>query len=604
MTPSNRNANMPTGGDLLSLLVEQDEITKEQADLVRRRMRRAQVSPQQALMDLGFSSEEVIFQTLANCQGLPFTELAAEEIQDEARNAVSAKVAFNYKFVPLQLDRKVLTAAFSEPPNMRNREQLRVLLGARLNPVIATPSSIRRALKQIYGIGADTVMQIRKDRGTQERADAVVFDGFQQQDLEAAEDEETASIIHLVNQLLIEALELEATDIHIEPFQNEVKVRYRIDGMLRDIPTPPDMRELHNAIVSRLKIMSNLNIAEQRLPHDGRIRAHIGEEEFDLRVSILPTRFGETLCLRILNRSAIFLEMTELGLHKRNLKILTQLVELPHGIILVTGPTGSGKTTTLYSALARIRFGERKIITVEDPVEYQLEGTSQIQIRADIGLTFARGLRSILRHDPDVVLVGEIRDSETADIAIRSALTGHLVFSTLHTNDSVGAVNRLIDMGVEPYLVAASLVASLAQRLVRRICPHCREEDTLIKPNIRREIAEANDLELHEIQAFYGTGCNECNGSGYRGRVAIFEMFLLDEEIKELISNSKSNIELRRAACERGMRTLREEGWQKVQQGMTSIEEVSRITGALQITYNPPSFAEEEEEGAEEEAEV
>lgn len=595
MTPDNNLPDMSASGDLLSVLVDEGELTQEQTDLVRRRVRRAHVTPQQALIDLGFSSEEAIFRTLAKCQGLPFTELAEEEVQDEARDAVTAKVAFNYKFVPLQLERKVLTAAFSEPPSMRNREQLRVLLGVRLNPVISTPSSIRRALKQIYGIGADTVMQIRKDRGTQERADSVVFDGFQQQDLES-EDAETASIIHLVNQLLIEALELGATDIHIEPFQDEVKVRYRIDGMLRDIPTPPGMRELHNAIVSRLKIMSNLNIAEQRLPHDGRIRAHIGEEEFDLRVSILPTRFGETLCLRILNRSAIFLEMSELGLNDRNLKILKQLVDLPHGILLVTGPTGSGKTTTLYSALARIRFGERKIVTVEDPVEYQLEGASQIQIRADIGLTFARGLRSILRHDPDVILVGEIRDGETADIAIRSALTGHLVFSTLHTNDSVGAVNRLVDMGVEPYLVAASLVASLAQRLVRRVCHHCQEKDELIKPNIRREIAEANNIELDEVQAFYGTGCTECNNSGYRGRVAIFEMFLLDEEIKELVSSAASTIEIRRAARERGMITLREEGWQKVQEGMTSVEEVARITGALQISYNLPAFEEEEPE--------
>ncbi len=581
---SNHQESNTTSTDVLSSLVEQREITDEQAELVRRRMRRSQTTPQQALLDLGFSSEEAIFRCLAQCHGLSFTDLGSEKIQEEARQAVSAKVAFNYRFVPLRLHNKVLTAAFAEPLTMRTREQLRVLLGIRLQPLVTTPSAIRHALKQIYGIGADTVMQIRKDRNFQERVDSVVFDGFQQQDLEA-EDAETASIIHLVNQLLIEALELDATDIHIEPFQGQTSVRYRIDGMLRDIPTPPGLRELHNSIVSRMKIMASLNITEQRLPHDGRIRVHIGKEEFDLRVSILPTRFGETLCLRILNRRAIFLEMAELGMNQQNLDILKQLVELPHGIILVTGPTGSGKTTTLYAALARVRFGERKIITVEDPVEYQLDGTSQIQIRSDIGLTFARGLRSILRHDPDVILVGEIRDEETAEIAIRSALTGHLVFSTLHTNDSIGAVNRLIDMGVEPYLVAASLVASLAQRLVRRVCPHCKEPDQLIKPDIRREIADANHIEEDQVQAFYGSGCTECNHSGYRGRVAIFEMFLLNEEIKELVSSRATTIELRRTAYQHGMVSLREEGWQKVQQGTTSIEEVARITGALQIRY-------------------
>lgn len=579
-----RSSTSPNN-DLLTAMVKESHITPEQADLARRRMRRAQSSAHQALMDLGISSEEVIFHTLARCHGLPYTELPEEDIEEEARNAVSAKVAFNYKLVPLQMDKKSLTAAFSEPPSMRSREQLRVLLGVRLNPVIATPSSIRRALKHIYGLGADTVMQIRKDRTFQNRLGSVVFDGFQQEDL-GEQDAETASIIRLVNQLLLEALELDATDIHIEPYYDETKMRYRIDGMLREIPTPPGLHELHTAIVSRLKIMANLDIAEQRLPHDGRIRVHVGNEDFDLRVSVLPTRFGETLCLRILNRGAIFLQLTELGLNHRNLDILKQLVELPHGIILVTGPTGSGKTTTLYAALARVRFSDRKIITVEDPVEYELEGVSQIQIRSDIGLTFASGLRSILRHDPDIILVGEIRDGETADIAIRSALTGHLVFSTLHTNDSIEAVTRLTDMGVEPYLVAASLVASLAQRLVRKICSHCKYEDKFIKPRIRNEIAEANDMAPEDVQTFQGEGCDECNNSGYKGRIAIFEMFLLDEETKEKISTRVSTIELRQTAKKKGMTSLREEGWQKVQEGVTSVEEVSRITGVMQLSYH------------------
>jgi general secretion pathway protein E/type IV pilus assembly protein PilB len=584
MASPNPTISMPSQSDLLALLIEQGDISEAQADLARRRVRRAQVPSHQAIMDLGLASEDVVFRSVAKCNGLPFVSLAREKIAEDATAKVSAKVAFHYKMVPIALEKQTITAAFASPPTMRNREQLRVLLGVRLNPVIAAPSDIRRALKQIYGIGADTVLQIRKDRGFQDRVDSVIFDGQSSQDL-AKEDAETASIIHLVNQLLLEALELDATDIHIEPFQDTTKMRYRLDGMLRDIPTPPGLRELHSAIISRLKIMANLNIAEQRLPHDGRIRVHVGDEDFDLRVSILPTRFGETLCLRILNRSAIFLELSELGLNQNHLEILKQLVDLPHGMILVTGPTGSGKTTTLYASLARVRNSDRKIITVEDPVEYQLEGTSQIQIRSDIGLTFASGLRSILRHDPDIILVGEIRDSETAEIAIRSALTGHLVLSTLHTNDSIGAVNRLIDMGVEPYLVASSLVASLAQRLVRRICKHCKEEDKNIHPRIREEIAEITGVDAHEVKAWQGRGCPECNNSGYRGRLAIFEMFLVDEEMQDLISAHTTNTELRRVARQRGMLTLRENGWEKVSQGLTSIDEISRITGAMQISY-------------------
>ncbi len=571
-------------GDLLGILVAQGALDEAQADLVRRRVRRAQIPAYQAILDLALASEEAVFRALAQSHGLPFTELPDGEVQENATQLVSPKVAFNYKMVPIRLDNKILTAAFAAPPAMRSREQLRVLLGVRLNPLIASPANIRRALKQVYGIGADTVLEIRKDRGMDKRGDSVLFDGFDNQDLES-EDAEVASIIRLVNQLLFEALQLEATDIHIEPFVDTTKVRYRIDGMLRDIPTPPGLRELHSSIVSRLKIMANLNIAEQRLPHDGRIRAHVGKEEFDLRVSILPTRFGETLCLRILNRSAIFLEMTELGLNKQQYHILKQLIDLPHGIILVTGPTGSGKTTTLYGALAGVRNSERKVITVEDPVEYQLEGTSQIQIRSDIGLTFAAGLRSILRHDPDIILVGEIRDSETAEIAIRAALTGHLVLSTLHTNDSVGAVNRLVDMDVEAYLVAASLVASLAQRLVRRICRHCKTEDTHLNPRLRNEIAQITGLAPTEVVTWYGKGCNECSNTGYRGRIAIFELFLLDEEIRDLVSAHASNSELRRTARERGMRTLREDGWDKVLAGQTAAEEIARITGQMQLSY-------------------
>jgi len=578
------------GGDLLSLLVDKEVITAEQAETARRRMRRAAIPSHQAVMDLGIASEEDIFRTVAEINNLPFINLVETELEEDATKKVPAKVALHYKFVPLSMTRGTLRGAFSAPPSVRDRQNLRLLLGLRLDPCIAAPKDIARTLKNLYGLGAETVLQIRQDRGLGRTSEAVHFEATGGQDLSTTETDEEASITHLVNQMLVEALDMDTTDIHIEPFQDSIRLRYRIDGMLRDIPTPPGLRELHEAIVARLKVMAELNIAERRLPHDGRIRVRVGEEDFDLRVSILPTRFGETLCLRILNRASIFLDMEQLGLDRRQRVILEKLIKMPHGIILVTGPTGSGKTTTLYAALAKVKADnpERKIITVEDPVEYVLEGTSQIQIRADIDLTFARGLRSILRHDPDIILVGEIRDAETAEIAIRAAMTGHLVLSTLHTNDSVGAVNRLIDMGVEPFLVSASLVAALAQRLVRRICPHCKEKQEKINPRLRAQMARSLGSAPEEIQAWYGKGCIECNYTGYRGRVAVYEIFLLDENIQDLVTRHASNSQLRHEAREHGMRTLRDDGWVKVQAGLTTIEEITRITSSLDLSYEVP----------------
>lgn len=577
-----------TGGDLLEILVSQGAITDEQAEQARRRVRRAMVAPHQAILDLGFASQEAVYRALSQSNGMPFVVLGNEQLSPDATGRVPAKVALHYQFVPIQLERGTLRAAFSSPPSIRDRENLRLLLGLRLDPVLATPSEITAVLKKIYGLGAEKVIQLRQDRAANRIDTSGVFDDREEQDLDGNTQGDDASIIQLVNEILLEAMKLGTTDVHIEPFRETVRVRYRIDGMLREIPTPPGMVELHDAIVSRLKIMARLNIAEKRLPHDGRIRVNVGGEPADMRVSIMPTRFGETICLRILNRSTIFLEMSQLGLSRRQLAILSKLVHMPHGIVLVTGPTGSGKSTTLYAALACVRDTnpERKIITVEDPVEYELEGTTQIQMHAEIGLTFASGLRSILRHDPDIILVGEIRDHETAEIAIQSALTGHLVLSTLHTNDSVGAVNRLVDMGVEPYLVASSLVAALAQRLVRRICKHCKEEDQMISRRVRAEIAEALDIPTADIRAWRGRGCLECDHTGYRGRVAIYEFFLLDEEIQDMVSAHRTTSELRKAAIERGMRTLRQDGWEKVSEGLTSIEEISRITSTFEISYD------------------
>ena len=576
--------------DLISILLAEEALTEEQAEQVRRRMHRAQTSAHQAILDLDFAPQEVVYRALSRCNGLPFVIVSQEPVNEAAWGKVPAKVALHYQFVPLQLDRGTLKAAFASPPSIRDRENLRLLLGLRLDPVLATPNDVANALKRIYGLGADKVLHLRQEKRAQKLQVAEgTFDDKQVESVDAAATGDDASIIPLVNEIILDAIKHQATDIHIEPYRETVKLRYRMDGMLREIPTPPGMVELHESVISRLKIMARLNIAEKRLPHDGRIRVNVGGEFCDLRVSIVPTRFGETVCLRILSRASIFMDMAQLGLSKRQFAILTQLTHLPHGIVLVTGPTGSGKTTTLYAALAQVRDSspDRKIITVENPVEYELEGTSQIQMHAEIGLTFASALRSILRHDPDIILVGEIRDNETAEIAIQSALTGHLVLSTLHTNDSVGAVNRLVNMGIEPYLVAASLCAVLAQRLVRRVCKNCKVEDENITRRVRAEIAEVLGVPAEDVKAWRGKGCNECNGTGYRGRVAIYEFFLMDEELQDMVASHRTTGDLRKAAMERGMRTLRMDGWEKVAAGLTSIEEITRITSNFQLSYDP-----------------
>jgi general secretion pathway protein E/type IV pilus assembly protein PilB len=565
--------------DLIGALVDAGQLDADSATQARRRMQRGGITPERALLDLNCISQEVIFRGVAKLNDIPFVELHHEKFQPEAVKRVPVKVVLHYRFMPLRIERGTLTAAFSSLPPVRDRENLRLLLGLRLDPVIATPADISRHTKKAYGLGADTVLQIRQDRNIASRFESEVeADGH---DAANDDDADTASIRRLVNQILLEALEQSATDVHVEPFEDHVRLRYRIDGLLREIPTPPGLRQLHQSIISRMKIMADLDIAEKRLPHDGRIRYKAGDEEFDLRVSIMPTRYGETRNLRILNRQTIFFELEQLGLESGNLEILTKLLALPHGMILVTGPTGSGKSTTLYSALDKTDKEQRKVITVEDPIEYQLDGISQIQVREHIGLTFSRGLRSILRHDPDIVLVGEIRDGETAEIAIRAAMTGHLVLSTLHTNDAVGAVNRLSDMGIEPYLVGSTLRAVIAQRLVRRICPHCRTPDETMSDRIRREISD--HLKSDDFTPMIGTGCLECNYTGYRGRLAIHEFFLMNEELEDMVAAHARSTDLRATARRAGMITMRQDGWHKVARGQTSIEEILRVTSSAEI---------------------
>ncbi|HTL17088.1 MAG TPA: GspE/PulE family protein, partial [Patescibacteria group bacterium] len=462
------------------LLLEAGKITEQQLEQVRRRQRRLNLPQHRALVDLNLASEEDAWRALAQANGLDFVDPLALDLKRETLELVPIKLIFHYRLLPLGIEEDCLVLAFSEPPRQMEQGNLRLLLAKRFRIVLATPSAIHAVIKKHYGLGAETIQKLREERGS-EISQEIVFD-VQGKETDSAVE---ATVSAFVDQILQEALRLHATDIHLEPYTNSIRLRYRVDGILETVPVPADMRHLHAAVVSRLKIMAGLNIAEKRLPHDGRIAMKTGDEEYDLRVSIVPTKYGEAACLRILGRQSLYLDLGQLGMEPSQEAIFAQLTELPQGLVLLTGPTGSGKTTTLYTALAQANDEGRKVITFEDPIEYQLEGTVQIQVREQIGLTFASGLRSVLRHDPDVVLVGEIRDFETAEIAVRAAQTGHLVLSTLHTNDSISAVTRLLEMKIEAYLIASSLVCSISQRLARRICRHCSEEDRNIPEPIR-----------------------------------------------------------------------------------------------------------------------
>lgn len=559
------------------LLLAEGKLTAQQLEQVRRRQRRLKLPQHRAIVDLNFASEEDAWRALAAVNKLEFVDPTSMELTRETLDLVPIKFIFHYHLLPVGKDGDGLVLAFSEPPRQMEQGNLKLVLGKRFRTVLATPSAIHAVIKKNFGLGAETIQRLREERGGAEISQEIVFD-LQGKETDSALE---ATISAFVDQILQEALRVRATDVHLEPYLNSIRLRYRIDGMLETVPVPADMRHLHSAVISRLKIMAGLNIAEKRLPHDGRIAMKTGDEEYDLRVSIVPTKYGEAASLRILGRQNLFLDLSQLGMEPGQETLFSQLTQLPQGMVLLTGPTGSGKTTTLYTALAQANDEARKVVTFEDPVEYQLEGTVQIQVREQIGLTFATGLRSVLRHDPDVVLIGEIRDFETAEIAVRAAQTGHLVFSTLHTNDSISAVTRLLEMRVEPYLIASSLVCSVSQRLARRICRHCVAPDNSLPPETREEMAAALEMPTGEVKAWKGIGCEECNQKGYRGRVAIYEFFLLNETIADLITPAVRTGELRAVARKFGWRSLRELGWQKVQKGLIPVTEQERWTRQL-----------------------
>ena len=550
MTPANSIEAAPRLGELLverGLIATEDldralELQKERGDKLGR-----------ILVDMGYLAQRDLLNALSAQLGLPIATLSTLPSAPELEG-LSPRFLRQSLLFPVSIEDNTLTLAMADPLDFEAINAVQTFSKLEVRPQLAAEQDIIDALDRVYA-------------ESDQQSATIGFATGDEEDLEQLRDMASeAPVIRLVNAMIAQAIEKRASDIHIEPFEKEFRVRFRVDGVLFNQEQPP--RELKAAIISRLKLMAKLNIAERRLPQDGRIKLRILGREVDLRVSTLPTLYGESVVMRLLDRSAgDFYDLRRLGFDDYMLSRMEYFTSLPHGIFLVTGPTGSGKSTTLYSALKRINLPDKKIITIEDPVEYQMDGINQIHVNPQIGLTFASGIRHIVRQDPDVIMIGEIRDRETADIAIRSALTGHFVFSTLHTNDAPSAVTRLTDMGVENYLITSSVVAVLAQRLVRLICEGCRESAGRV----------LNPWGEH-VDAFHGRGCEACNGSGYKGRAGIFELMQLNEEIRELIMKGSDASKLTDAARRNGMRQLREDGWVKVKLGMTTAEEVTRVT--------------------------
>ena len=554
--------------EISEVLIRHGLLTTDQGDQVRQQMNGHRFD--KAVIEMGLLTEEQTLRTFADELGMQYVELKDFEIDPELLNLFPTSTIYRHSLLPLRRENGLVEVATSDPFDLEALDELSSLSNLRLEPVLARHDDVVQLIKEKLGVGGDTINELVKQKTDEDDdylAEASRADG------ELAEMAQQASVIRLVNELLLEALQQQASDVHIEPGERGLKVRYRVDGMLRVQSVPPEINQFYAAIVTRLKIMSRLNIAEKRLPQDGRIELKVAGRDIDVRVSIIPMLHGEGIVLRILDKGRMVFNLSGMGMPDPIYHPFRKLISLPHGIVLVTGPTGSGKSTTLYSGLNEIRSPNTKIITVEDPVEYQLDGISQIQVHSRIGLTFAAGLRSILRHDPDVILIGEIRDYETAEAAIQASLTGHLVFSTLHTNDAASSFTRLVDMGVEPYLVASTVEGVMAQRLVRRLCPHCRES---YRPNPDELPKDFPNRDIKEL--FRAVGCRECNDTGYAGRIGAYELLISDDPIREMCGERVSSTRIRQYGVEQGMITLRQCGWLHAINGTTSIEDVLRIT--------------------------
>ena len=546
--------------ELLEKMVEAKQLSPLDAELLAQQGQQGKTPAVQ--------TEDQVLRWLAKEYDLGFTALDEIDLDRELLSLFPARILFKEQILPLKRVNGSVEVATSRLFATQGLDTLKTLTGLKLKPVLAPSEAIEREIKKRLGVGADTIDTLGEEAPLQ------VVDDDKESDTNLDSAAEDASIIRFVNQVLRDAVDLRASDIHLEPFENELRIRYRVDGVLQEVPVPAQIKRFQPAIVSRVKILSHLNIAEKRLPQDGRIKIRSETIEIDIRVSIIPMLHGEAVVMRLLRQDTKLFNMVDLGMADRELKLFTNILELPHGIVLVTGPTGSGKTSTLYTALNEINHADLKIITIEDPIEYQMRGVNQIQVSEKSGLTFARGLRAILRHDPDVVLIGEIRDQETAQIAVQASLTGHLVFSTLHTNDAPGALTRLVDMGVEPYLVASSLEAILAQRLVRVLCPLCKAEDT--SPTALKLLAEQELLKGAKL--YSAVGCRECRQTGYFGRHGIFEMMGMTYEVRQMILKDCSSGEIREVARRQGLKTLREDGWRLAREGITTADEVMRVT--------------------------
>ncbi len=532
------------------------------------------------LVRMGLSSEEEVQRALAEQLQMPFVKISERQIPKEIVEKMPAKLVNHYNLVPLEQNNGTLRVAVVDPLNIHMLDDLRFLLKVEIEPVVSTKKEIDDAIKRYYGIGAATVegmIEDHRDDGNPVDAER----GIENID-EMAED---ASIVRFVNQIINEAMNDRATDIHVEPLEQELRVRYRIDGLLYEAAIPPSIKRFQSAIISRIKIMADLNIAERRLPQDGKIKIRAGEKEFDLRVSTVPTPYGESIAIRILSRESELVSLERLGLDDHNLSLLSVMIEKPHGILFVTGPTGSGKSTTLYASLSTINKTDKKILTVEDPIEYRIPGVTQVQVQEHIDLTFKHVLRSFLRQDPDVIMVGETRDSETAQTAIQAALTGHMVFSTLHTNDACGAVSRLMDMGIEPFLIASSVEGLIAQRLVRVLCPHCKESYNPPEEVLAR--LRTQKMDITGANFMRPVGCEKCRFTGFRGRTAIYEIVKITESLKAMIVDRRPANVLKKQAIADGLRTIREDGFIKVKAGVTTIDEVMRVT--MEDEFNEPA---------------
>ena len=533
-------------------------------------------SIREAVLENTKVKEEVFLEKLADAMNLPFRRLKDVEIDADILEKIPTKAIFQYNVIPLSTEENALLVATSDPFIPGLADALRLAADCRIRLVLSPDDDISTTAKKFYGIGAETLDRMMQDN----RIDLEDEESLLNQDLSELDQE--ASVVKFVNQIIGEAFKDRATDIHIEPMEMDLRIRYRVDGVLHETPMPPQLKRFQSSVISRIKVMANMDIAEKRLPQDGRISVRIRGEAIDVRVSTMPTVYGESVSLRLLMRGGSLITMKDLGLNDHDSTLLGKMIIRPHGILLVTGPTGSGKSTSLYAWLHTINSVDKRIMSAEDPIEYEMAGVNQVQMRPEIGLTFANTLRTFLRQDPDVIMVGEIRDKETAEISIRAALTGHLVFSTIHTNDSASTITRLLDMGIEPFLVASSVEGIVAQRLVRGLCQACRNPVKVDDAFLREHNFPVKRLAT-EGPIYEATGCDECRGTGYKGRTGIFEILPVTDEIRPLIIAHASASAIKQQALAHGMKTLREDGWDKVLAGVTTIDEILRVTEEVEL---------------------